>query len=798
MNDESRREATLSRRSQPVVLVIAAALLALTAVATVNAHRSRGRTFAGLFTDAHGSYSAVWWPAWGATHTPVQFPDQLIALDGQPVPPATGRFDLPTHAIAARLHTLRAAGHPTVETTWRTHGGKVFTVTRPLMQIGADEPVFFFGLYALVGAAGLWSGLAVFLLARRRDGAIAYALWSIGSFIFMVTFYDYHSTAVLAPLFSLSTLWVQICLVWLAYSFPERPVHGRSILRVCLLAFTALGVGAAVVLMVAPYLGQRAAAAAAGLRVAVSESGLLCLAVLSISVLVKLRRGAARSRKELASAALGLAASPALLAAGFALTLLTGAGVVHLLLPFLAPLLPLSIGYALIRHNILGTTAVLTRRMFAAPVITFAAVVSLIVWLALHAVLRSRGASAALPWVGAPAVLIAVGLAGYRLSGRAFFAATARFRPTLQQLADDLASKGDVAAIGASIQEAVMRWLPTEGARVVMPTELHQISNRPDGFRRRLSEGEAMWTSETHWRRQLCVPMRSQGELRGVLALAPKHETALYTREDLDLLETIASLGAVALHNAGVILELDMLRRFEVDAARDDKRLALGLLGAEISHEIAYPLNFLRYLLRQGDTGRPLEVRDLEVGREEIGRLERMFAALHRLRIPVPRLEPVLVLPRVHRALDLIRETVHTNRLAVTVDIPPDLTVLAEPDGLVQIFSNLLRNAAQAAPPGGAIGAWSRAAGGDGTLELVVWDDGPGVAQELAAAIFSPFVTGKQGSTGLGLAVTQRLVRNFGWSIDVRREDGRTLFGIEVPPAQAQPQPAYQPMEPPA
>ena len=66
-----------------------------------------------------------------------------------------------------------------------------------------------------------------------------------------------------------------------------------------------------------------------------------------------------------------------------------------------------------------------------------------------------------------------------------------------------------------------------------------------------------MWTTEPHWRRHLLVPMRSQGGLRGVLKLAPKHEAALYTREDLELLETIASLGAVALHNAEVFAELE-------------------------------------------------------------------------------------------------------------------------------------------------------------------------------------------------------------------------------------------------
>ena len=102
----------------------------------------------------------------------------------------------------------------------------------------------------------------------------------------------------------------------------------------------------------------------------------------------------------------------------------------------------------------------------------------------------------------------------------------------------------------------------------------------------------------------------------------------------------------------------------------------------------------------------------------------------------------------------------------------------------MQILANLLRNAVQAVPPGSAVGIRSRANGG-GAMILEVWDEGPGIADDMGSTIFDPFVSSKKGSMGLGLAVTQRLVRGFGWSIGVRREEGRTVFGIEIPPARA-------------
>ena len=162
-----------------------------------------------------------------------------------------------------------------------------------------------------------------------------------------------------------------------------------------------------------------------------------------------------------------------------------------------------------------------------------------------------------------------------------------------------------------------------------------------------------------------------------------------------------------------------------------------------------------------------------------------MFATLHKLRIPEPQVAPVLVLPRVRRALDLVRESIESNRIDAVIDVPPDLVVVAEADRLVQILANLLRNAVQAVPPGSAVGVRSRPNGDGGALFLEVWDEGPGIAEDIGATIFNPFVSTKQGGMGLGLAVTQRLVRGFGWNIAVRREEGRTVLAIEIPPARS-------------
>jgi nitrogen-specific signal transduction histidine kinase len=65
---------------------------------------------------------------------------------------------------------------------------------------------------------------------------------------------------------------------------------------------------------------------------------------------------------------------------------------------------------------------------------------------------------------------------------------------------------------------------------------------------------------------------------------------------------------------------------------------------------------------------------------------------------------------------------------------------------------------------------------------IEVWDQGPGVAPEVEPRLFGPWVTTKEGGTGLGLAVSHRIVRTFGWSIAFHREGDRTVFRIHFPP----------------
>ena len=223
------------------------------------------------------------------------------------------------------------------------------------------------------------------------------------------------------------------------------------------------------------------------------------------------------------------------------------------------------------------------------------------------------------------------------------------------------------------------------------------------------------------------------------------------------------------------LIVLTDLRR----ALREEERQAwqrlVRVLGHEINNSLT-PIQSIAENLHQ-QLGRPLAERaadleeDLAGGLEVITRrsagLARFLAAYARLaRLPPPRLGPVDVAVWVGRVVVLER------RVPVTVDPGPDGVLHADGDQLDQLLINLVRNAADAtlvAGDGGVVLTWRVAAG---TLELVVVDDGPGLAE--TANLFVPFFTTKPDGSGIGLVLARQIAEAHGGTLSlVNRSDDR-------------------------
>lgn len=159
---------------------------------------------------------------------------------------------------------------------------------------------------------------------------------------------------------------------------------------------------------------------------------------------------------------------------------------------------------------------------------------------------------------------------------------------------------------------------------------------------------------------------------------------------------------------------------------------------------------------------------------------------------------PERVAVNVHDILDRARKSAAVGfaaHMKIQEDYDPSLPpTFADMDQLVQVFLNLIKNAAEVQPEGGTIRVRTfyeqslRVARPDGTrisvpLIIEIIDDGPGLPEHLAEDIFEPFVSGRENGTGLGLALVSKIISEHDGWIAVSSVPGRTVFRISLPVA---------------
>jgi two-component system, NtrC family, nitrogen regulation sensor histidine kinase NtrY len=153
-------------------------------------------------------------------------------------------------------------------------------------------------------------------------------------------------------------------------------------------------------------------------------------------------------------------------------------------------------------------------------------------------------------------------------------------------------------------------------------------------------------------------------------------------------------------------------------------------------------------------------------------------------KMPQPQLQEVQVNETLRDVAQLFQAQFQApGRATITCKLDLDRSVgnvAADPELLHRAFSNLVLNAMDAMPSGGALSLRSWRA--DGKITVEVSDTGSGLTREECERIFTPYYTSKQHGTGLGLAIVQSVVSDHGGTISVQSEPGRgTTFVIELP-----------------
>ncbi len=265
-------------------------------------------------------------------------------------------------------------------------------------------------------------------------------------------------------------------------------------------------------------------------------------------------------------------------------------------------------------------------------------------------------------------------------------------------------------------------------------------------------------------------------------------ETTL-ARGDVEELPAIDLTGELeldriirALNGAGVRLREARERSTELTrrAAAAERLAALGRVAAGIAHEIRNPIAAMRLKAENALAGDDVRRRAaLEAILGQVGRLDALLRDLltmtHR---PQPQPRPV-ELPRfLEDCVEAHRELAEARGVTLAAE-SPDVSVVMDPAQMRRALDNLILNALQNTPSGGAVRV--KALGDHDRLRLKVADTGPGVPEALRAHVFEPFVTGRPEGVGLGLAIVREIAAAHGGEARLLGYGKGTTFEIELP-----------------
>lgn len=292
------------------------------------------------------------------------------------------------------------------------------------------------------------------------------------------------------------------------------------------------------------------------------------------------------------------------------------------------------------------------------------------------------------------------------------------------------------------------------------------------------------------WEALALFPLLDGAELVGVMGLARK-DPVRFSAATLDKGALLAGQVRIAVNNARSYARLAEVNRqlklAEENKLRSERMAVMGQMAASVAHEVRNPLSAINNclaVLRSDVAEKPRSQAALEIIQGEVERLTNLtnnFLSFGKPRAPVSK--PIVLEQVIGRTCALLER--HLNQEGLPIELrlniqPASSLLVFDADGLETVLWNLLLNAAQAIQARGRIRVWLRFY--PGYFLLVVADSGKGIAPEHQARVFEPFYSQRPLGAGLGLAIVQRLVREWGGGIRLRsRVGGGTAFFLRVP-----------------
>jgi PAS domain S-box-containing protein len=256
-----------------------------------------------------------------------------------------------------------------------------------------------------------------------------------------------------------------------------------------------------------------------------------------------------------------------------------------------------------------------------------------------------------------------------------------------------------------------------------------------------------------------------------------------------------------ALRVVGICVDTTERKHLDERLVASERLVALGTLAAGVGHEISTPLTHVGLnltllerevsALQQGDTQGLERIREMiEQSRSSVARVGVIVGNLQSLaRRRDEQVMAVDLVPVLERCLEIADHQIR-HRARVMRELGATPKVLSTEGRMVQLFLNLIVNAAQAIPEGAADRYWIRVTSTtspDGRVVVEVSDNGLGIATSDLARVFDPFFTTKPlgSGTGLGLTICRNIVAGVGGDVEIDSALGRgTTLRVTLPASQ--------------
>jgi len=288
----------------------------------------------------------------------------------------------------------------------------------------------------------------------------------------------------------------------------------------------------------------------------------------------------------------------------------------------------------------------------------------------------------------------------------------------------------------------------------------------------------------------LSVPLLFAGQAIGTLSVytsRPYH----FSNEEVSILSALAELSAIAIEKARLY---ERIVDVEEQLRQNEKLSALGLLAAEVAHEIRNPLTVMKLLYHSLDLKFPesdprsKDTRIIEAKIEHLNKIVEQI--LDFARTTEPKLAPVNLNELVDELGLLVRHKLANQNVRLVRDLQSDLPLIqGDAPQLEQVFLNLILNAAEAMPEGGTLTIRSRGVTPPAmsqnaphvTVEFK--DTGVGMSEEVQRGAFTAMLaTTKAKGTGLGLAIVGRIIETHRGTLGIKSRPGKgTTIRIDLP-----------------